>query len=91
MTGPCPIFEPETILRAMHMAFEEACDTLQLTHRRARSEVLVANIVASGFGPFAEISLLVCFGTVPLWIRLASGSEAPRRPSGPFKVPSPNR
>jgi hypothetical protein len=30
MTGPCPIFEPETI-RAMHMAFEEACDSLQLT------------------------------------------------------------
>jgi hypothetical protein len=45
MTGPCPIFEAETI-RAMHMAFEEACDSLQLTHRRARSEVLVANIVA---------------------------------------------
>jgi hypothetical protein len=30
MTGPCPTFEPETI-RAMHMAFEEACDSLQLT------------------------------------------------------------
>jgi hypothetical protein len=44
MTGPC-IFEPETI-RAMHMASEEACDSLQLTHRRARSKVLVANIVA---------------------------------------------
>jgi hypothetical protein len=49
MTGPCPIFEPETILRAMHMAFEEACDSLQLTHRRARSEVLVvAELAKSG-------------------------------------------
>jgi hypothetical protein len=48
MTGPCPIFEPETI-RAMHMAFEEACDSLQLTHRRARSEVLVvAELAKSG-------------------------------------------
>jgi hypothetical protein len=45
MTGPCPIFEPETI-RAMHMAFEEACDPLRLTHRRAPSDVVVANIVA---------------------------------------------
>jgi hypothetical protein len=45
MTGPCPKFEPETI-RAMHMAFEEACDSLRLTHRRAPSEVLVANVVA---------------------------------------------
>jgi hypothetical protein len=53
-------------------------------------DVLAATPV-SGFGPFAEMILLVCFGTVPLWIRLASGSEAPRRPSGPFKVPSPNR
>jgi hypothetical protein len=42
MTGPCPTFEPETI-RAMHMAFEEACDSLRLT---ALSEVIVANIVA---------------------------------------------
>jgi hypothetical protein len=44
MTGPCPIFEPETI-RAMYMAFEEACDSLQLAHR-TRSEVVVANVVA---------------------------------------------
>jgi hypothetical protein len=45
MAGPCPTFEPETI-RAMHMAFEEACDSLQLTHRRAQSEIAVANVVA---------------------------------------------
>jgi hypothetical protein len=44
MTGPYPTFEPETI-RAMHMAFEEACDSLQLAHR-TRSEVVVANVVA---------------------------------------------
>jgi hypothetical protein len=28
------------------MAFEEACDSLQLTHRRAQSEIAVANVVA---------------------------------------------
>jgi hypothetical protein len=33
--GPCPTFEPETI-RAMGTAFEEACDSLQLTHRSWR-------------------------------------------------------
>jgi hypothetical protein len=35
MTGPHPTFEPETI-RAMQTAFEEACDSLQLTHRSWR-------------------------------------------------------
>jgi DNA-binding transcriptional LysR family regulator len=45
MTGPCPTFEPETI-RAMHMAFEEACDSLQLTHRRAQSKVPVVDMIA---------------------------------------------
>jgi hypothetical protein len=45
MTGPRLIFEPETI-RAMHMAFEEACDSLQLTHGRAQSKVLVADVIA---------------------------------------------
>jgi hypothetical protein len=44
MTDPYPTFELETI-RAMHMAFEEACDSLQLAHR-TRSEVVVANVVA---------------------------------------------
>jgi hypothetical protein len=70
MTDPCPTFESETI-RAMHVPFEGACDSLQLTHRRARSEVVVANVVAEP----AKSGERDSWSRPPAWLRVVARFE----------------